>query len=235
MIRSVVIVIPAANEETLIGSCLDAMAAARSHTRCHAGYPLDIRTVVVLDSCTDATETATRDHRDVETVTCSVGRVGAARALGVRHLLARSTTALTDTWIANTDADSRVPPHWLTHMVSEADRGAHLVLGTVLPGDGLSPPAHRRWLDHHKMGDDHGHVHGANFGIRADVYQSLGGWPPLASDEDVTLARQARAARHVKTVRTGAIPVTTSARLTGRAPHGFADYLQDLVDGIAAG
>jgi glycosyltransferase involved in cell wall biosynthesis len=235
MIRSVAIVIPAANEETLIGPCLDAIAAARSQVRRHAAIALEIRTVVVLDSCTDATESAAREHDGVETVACSVGRVGAARALGVRHLLARCTSALSDTWIANTDSDSQVPTHWLTHMVHEADRGAHLVLGTVLPADGLSPLAHRRWLDHHKTGDGHGHIHGANFGIRADVYQALGGWPPLASGEDVTLARQARAARYFHTVRTGAIPVTTSARLTGRAPHGFADYLQDLVDGIAAG
>jgi glycosyltransferase involved in cell wall biosynthesis len=234
MIRSVAIVVPAANEETLIGPCLDAMAAARSHTRRHAGRPIQIRTIVVLDSCTDATESATRDHHDVETVSCRAGRVGAARALGVRHLLARSTAALTDTWIANTDGDSQVPTHWLTHMVNEADRGAHLVLGTVLPADGLSPSAHRGWFDHHMLGDGHGHIHGANFGIRADVYQALGGWPPLASGEDVTLARQVRAARLFKTVRSGAIPVTTSARLTGRAPDGFADYLQDLVDGIAA-
>jgi len=235
MIRSAAIVIPAANEETLIGPCLDAIAAARAHTRRHASYPLHIRMVVVVDSCTDATETATRRHLEVETMSCSAGRVGAARALGVRHFLARSRIALTDTWIANTDADSRVPADWLTHMVNEADRGAHLVLGTVLPADGLSPPARRRWLDHHQTGDGHGHIHGANFGIRADVYQSLGGWPLMASGEDVTLARQVRAARRFKTVRSGAIPVTSSARLTGRAPHGFADYLQDLVDGIAAG
>jgi Glycosyl transferase family 2 len=235
MIRSVVIVIPAANEERLIGSCLDAVDAARSHIRQHAERSLEMTTLVVLDSCTDATEVVTRHHLDVETLACSAGRVGAARALGVRHLLARTTTAPADTWIANTDADSRVPINWLTHMISEADRGAHLVLGTVLPAGGLSPLAHRRWLDHHKMGEGHGHIHGANFGIRADVYQALGGWPPLNSGEDVTLARKVRAAPHFKTVHSGAIPVITSARLTGRAPHGFADYIQDLVDGMAAG
>jgi hypothetical protein len=168
----------------------------------------------------------------VMTVTCTAGAVGAARALGVGHLLARSASSLADTWIANTDADSRVPPHWLTHMIAEANLGAHLVLGTVLPADDLNHTVRRRWLDRHHQTDGHHHIHGANFGIRADVYHALGGWPPLNSGEDVTLAQSAR---DYKVVRTGNIPVTTSGQLTGRAPHGFAEYLQDIVARIAAG
>ena len=162
-----------------------------------------------------------------------IGRVGAARALGVRHVLAGARSALNQTWIANTDADSRVPIDWITHMVAEADGGAHLVLGTVLPTDSLASSGRRRWLDRHQLGDDHPNVHGANFGIRADTYHALGGWPPLASGEDVALARQASTFRHLKAVRTGAIPVITSARLVGRAPYGFAHYLQNLVGGAA--
>lgn len=235
MIRSVVVVIPASNEQNLIGPCLDALAAARAHAQRHTEYPLEINTVIVADSCTDGTETAARTHPDVKTVTCTVGCVGAARALGVAHILAHNTVAPGDTWIANTDADSRVPPDWLTHMVAQANLGAHLLLGTVLPADDLNHTARRRWLERHHQTDGHHHIHGANFGIRADVYLALGGWPQLTSGEDVTLARNARAAGGYKTVRSGAIPVTTSARLAGRAPHGFADYLQDIVAGMAAG
>jgi hypothetical protein len=45
----------------------------------------------------------------------------------------------------------------------------------------------------------------------------------------VTLADRAETAGGVRTVRSGAIPVVTSARLQGRVPHGFAAYLQNLV------
>jgi len=114
-------------------------------------------------------------------------------------------------------------------MIHEADLGADVVLGTVLPADGLTPFRRRVWRERHILEDGHPHVHGANFGIRADVYRALGGWPPLASGEDVALADRAEMADTIKTVRTGSIPVVTSARLQGRAPHGFAAYLQSLV------
>jgi cellulose synthase/poly-beta-1,6-N-acetylglucosamine synthase-like glycosyltransferase len=228
MIQTVAVVVPAGNEEGLVGPCLDAIAAARHHAHCHVGRPVRIRTVVVLDRCVDATAAAVSARAGVETIESEAGRVGNARALGVEHLLA-GIDSLAEAWVANTDADSRVPADWITSMVREADGGAHLVLGTVLPADGLSPFMRRLWGERHDLEDGHRHVHGANFGIRADVYRALGGWPTLASGEDVALASRAEMAATVKTVRTGAIPVVTSARLQGRAPYGFAAYLQSLV------
>ena len=228
MIRSVLIVVPAGNEERLVGPCLDAIAAARRHAHHHVGRSLRIRTVVVLDRCVDSTASTVSARSGVENITSDAGRVGSARALGVEHAMA-GIDSPAQAWIANTDADSRVPHDWITGMVREADRGAHVVLGTVLPAEGLSPLRSRLWRERHDLGDGHPHVHGANFGIRADVYGALGGWPPLASGEDIALAERAELAGTIKTVRTGAIPVVTSARLRGRAPHGFAAYLQNLV------
>jgi hypothetical protein len=77
-------------------------------------------------------------------------------------------------------------------------------------------------------------VHGANFGIRADTYVELGGWPAVASGEDVAMAHRAAASRRLRIVRTAAIPVTTSSRLAARAPDGFAGYLRELVAEAAA-
>ena len=71
----------------------------------------------------------------------------------------------------------------------------------------------------------HRHVHGANVGCRADAYVAAGGFLALSSDEDVALAG-ALAGR--RTVRTGAIPVLTSARRVARLHGGFADYLIKL-------
>jgi hypothetical protein len=232
MIQNIAIVIPAGNEEVLIGSCLHAIAEARRHAHCHVGRALRIRTIVVLDRCVDATASAVGGWAGVESIVSEAGCVGVARAQGVEHALAgvrADAGCLSQIWIANSDADSRVPVDWITRMLGEADRGAQLVLGTVAPGDGLSAIRRRLWRERHQLGDGHLHVHGANLGIRADAYMALGGWPALASGEDVVLAGRARATADMRIVSTGAIPVLTSARLSGRAPHGFATYLQDLV------
>jgi hypothetical protein len=57
------------------------------------------------------------------------------------HLLAGASSK-THLWIANAD-DSAVPEHWLTTMLVAADGGAHVVLGTVLPGAGRDRPGVR--------------------------------------------------------------------------------------------
>jgi glycosyltransferase involved in cell wall biosynthesis len=228
MIRSVGVVVPAANEETLIGSCLDALAAARAHAIRRLAQPLNVRIVVVLDGCVDGTAEVVASRPRVEAVSCVAGGVGAARAAGARHLLASAAWPLRETWLANTDADSRVPVDWISTMVADAARGADVVLGTVLPGGDLAASVRHRWFGRHLLREDHPHVHGANFGIRADVYAALGGWPLLATGEDVALAARADTAGHLRIVRTAAIPVLTSPRRCGRAPQGFAQYLDDL-------
>jgi hypothetical protein len=48
-------------------------------------------------------------------------------------------------WLANTDADSTVPSDWLIGMVSAANAGFQVVLGTVLPGAELPAPLHAAW------------------------------------------------------------------------------------------
>ena len=54
MIELIGVVVPASNERQLIGACLDALARARTHLRRHVDG-VDVRTIVVLDSCTDGT------------------------------------------------------------------------------------------------------------------------------------------------------------------------------------
>lgn len=129
---------------------------------------------------------------------------------------------------ANTDADSSVPESWLTAMIAAADGGAELVLGTAVPAAELAPPQQRLWHSLHVPHEGHPHVHAANFGIRADVYQRLGGWPALRTGEDQWLAERAARAGDLRIVRTARIPVRTSARLRARAPLGFSSYLRGL-------
>lgn len=111
-------------------------------------------------------------------------------------------------------------------------QGVHLVLGTVTLGPGLSSEAIREWCLRHVVQEGHPHVHGANFGIRADVYSALGGWQALACGEDDALAARATSASHLRIARTARIPVVTSTRLQARAPDGFSSYLRELVTPI---
>lgn len=228
MIETVLVVIPANDEQALIGSCLDAMLFARGHALEALGRPVDIRTVVVLDNCVDATEGHITPAHDVETVHARLARVGAARALGVAHARRDVTTEPRNVWIASTDADSRVPPDWITTMIRYAERDTDVLLGTVHPDVPRTSSIYRRWRRRYVVADDHPHVHGANLSLRGDVYDRIGGWPLLAGDEDVELVRRAENCDGVRILRTGAIPVATSARLVGRAPHGFAGYLRRL-------
>jgi glycosyltransferase involved in cell wall biosynthesis len=227
MIRNVGVIVPAANEARHLSECLRALR--RSHRHLIAAFPREIRVriVVVLDSCTDESALVARGFAEVETVSVQAGCVGSARCAGVMHLLSCRTPAI-ETWLANTDADSQVPPHWLAAMVEEADRGAHVVLGTVQPGAGLPSDVSKQWHARHVDNDGHPHVHGANFGIRADAYLALGGWPRLPTGEDELLAARASSAGHLHVVRTGRLPVVTSTRLHGRAPHGFSSYLRGI-------
>jgi hypothetical protein len=227
LIRRVAVIVPAANEEQRIGRCLAAMTAARSQLyRSRANVSVHI--FVVLDSCRDATAEIAGGFGDLRLVPVTANSAGAARRAGATAALSGADRA-SELWLAHTDADSEVPVDWLTCMVTEAHRGADLVLGTVLPGAELDPAARAAWLGRHHLRDGHPHVHGANFGIRGDSYLALGGWRPLATGEDVDLARRAALAGQLRITRTAAIPVVTSVRRTGRAPRGFSSYLRDLL------
>ena len=226
MIRHVAVVIPAANEEQRIGRCLSAVAAARRHLY-YSDAAVAVHILVVLDGCQDRTAVIAAASRDVQTVAITARSAGTARRAGASAALAGAGPP-GELWLANTDADSQVPANWLTGMLTEARLGAHIVLGTVLPGRDLEPRTRAEWLSRHHLRDGHPHVHGANFGIRADAYLGLGGWPEVVTGEDAELARRADRTGYLRISRTAAIPVVTSARPEGRAPRGFSGYLRDI-------
>lgn len=66
----------------------------------------------------------------------------------------------------------------------------------------------------------HGHVHGANLGVRADAYLRCGGWAALrtAEDHDLWARLRANGARILPPTH---VKVVTSGRRVGRAPMGF--------------
>jgi hypothetical protein len=227
----VAVVVPARDEAERIGECLRALVlAARrlgSSGRLGARAALRVRTIVVLDVCTDRSAWVAAGHPGVELVHCRAGRVGAARAAGVAHVLRTEVSPPERIWIATTDADSTVPVDWLSHQVELAEQGAALFRGLVEPdARDCDRSAYRAWSDSYHRGPDHPHVHGANLGVRGDAYLACGGFDAFAAaDEDVALVRRARELTLPIVASAGAV-VTTSGRLVGRVPAGgFAEYL----------
>lgn len=245
-VSHVLVVVPARDEALRLPACLAALAAASAALRAEVpggpdapegggGAAPEVRVVVVLDRCRDASAAVVARWPRVLAVTSLAGTAGGARAVGVRAGLAELAAAGTAphrVWVASTDADSEVPPAWLRHHVRTADAGAALLLGTVVPRADDVPEQRREallraWAGGYTEADGHPHVHGANLGVRADHYLAAGGFPALAAHEDVALAR-AVAAGGGPVVRSAEAPVTTSARLLGRAPEGFAQHLAAL-------
>lgn len=233
---AVAVVVPARDEEDLLPACLDSVTAAVAAV--HAAHPsVRTRIVVVLDACRDGSARAVAGRDGVVALTIDAACVGLARSRGVEAAAEWSATVGgRSLWVASTDADSVVPPDWLTTHVGRAADGLALVVSTVVPRPGdLSPAALSAWHQRHTTADGHDHVHGANLGFTLDAYRTAGGFPPLHTHEDVHLVSAMRAAG-VPAVATGAVPVVTSGRRTGRAPGGFAHYLDELaaLDGLGA-
>jgi glycosyltransferase involved in cell wall biosynthesis len=253
----VLVVVPVRNEEALLGLCIEHVRAAMDRLAdarpgCSAALTL------VLDSCTDssariAAEAAALDAR-VRVLDARFGSVGAARAAGaaaalesvlrggpvaleaalggglagLEAALGGGPTAAESAWIACTDADTRVPGHWLSVQAALADAGADAVLGTVEP-DPYELDAVRlsSWRQRYVQQDRHSRIHGANLGVRASAYLAAGGFESVSEHEDVRLVARLRAAGAAVRSCPG-LAAVTSGRLQGRTPAGFAGYLAGL-------
>ncbi len=222
--------IPARDEELLIdGSVRSVLASADALVD-----PSSVRVVVACDSCGDTTAEvvrsfARRDDR-VDLVEGRWSSAGAARSAAIRRALDQTLAPASDVWIATTDADTVVPIDWLSGHARCWASGDHAVAGVVDLVDHTEAMG-AVFGRHYVLGhDSHGHVHGANLGVRADAYLHVGGVPALALAEDHELWLALRLAGF--TCRSSvAIRVATSARVRGRAPGGFADTLRRLIDG----
>lgn len=202
------VVVPAHNEQEHLPACLGALGGAA--------------VIVVADACTDRTaEVARRCGATV--IELAARNVGAARAAGVRDLLNRGVS-----WVATTDADTLVPPGWLTDQLRYSARGWDAVAGTVTVADWSEhPPRRPAAYARHYAADSP--VHGANLGFTAQAYLTAGGFPPIPTGEDRALLTAMERTGH-KVLHTSRISVITSARRRYRAPHGFGHLLTTLED-----
>lgn len=233
-IETIIVVVPVQDEEALLPRCLDALDAAVHHLSdrtSRMGRTLEIAVTLVLDSCDDGSAEIAR-RSPFEVLSINAGNVGVARSAGIDAALAGiAPSDLGQVWIANTDADSAVPVNWLSSQAALAASGVELMIGTVRPDPADLDPARRAaWSASHVPGEANGHVHGANLGMRADVYRSAGGFEPVAEHEDVRLVERIRA-NGARVRATDECWVLTSGRAAGRTPGGYARYIREDLSG----
>lgn len=211
------VVIPAHNEESLIGACLESIAAA---SQCPRLQGETVRVVVVCDYCSDDTRRVAHQWK-AETLELDARNVGRARAAGAELALRAGAR-----WLAFTDADTQVSPQWLSEQLA---LDVDAVCGTI--GVARWSVYGPRMKEHFRLTytdrDGHRHVHGANLGVSAQAYRLAGGFGALASGEDVALV-EALQRSGVRIAWSARPRVTTSARADFRAPGGFGATLSRI-------
>jgi len=237
MIRRLGVIIPAHNEEDDILGCLESLQRSHSYA-VERGINCRFRVVVVADACTDATASIVEDFaarlRNVFVLATSFQSVGRARDFGWRHFMRteESTTGEHSdsawVWVAFTDADSRVPEHWITTHLELAARGVDCLVGTVAPRpETATADLVATWHANHELLENHPYIFGANMGLRASALEAIGGVPPLECGEDEAIVDAVlREGGRIR--RTDDCRVLTSARLSGRVRGGFSSYLRQL-------
>ena len=247
----IIVIIPAHNEEDSLPSCLDAMAAQYAMKGVPVDYG-DFEVLVLCHNCTDHTFQAGRKIQHtypflnlhlLQVARPEVNNVGAARRVLMR--IASRRVALDSGYIVSTDADTIVDPFWIANLMGYINSGYGLICGRIaIDTSGISGNA-RKTLEHKQnyfqlrarleylISPDltnpwprHAHNSGPNLAVRKDVYAEIGGMPPKGFLEDIALydavCEKGHTIRHCPfTV------VTTSGRMTPRAPWGFGSELRD--------
>ena len=103
----VAVLIPARNEEALLGRCLESVIRAID------ALPVTIRATIVLVSDCSTDRTAEIGYSLIggygSVLHTRAGTVGTARALAASYAIEKTTAPLSKLWLANTDADCMVP------------------------------------------------------------------------------------------------------------------------------
>jgi len=217
------VIVPANNEEAVIGHCLHSV---REAARWPGLAGERVLVIVVLDACTDDTAGVAVEAGAV-LIWVESRNVGVARAAGAELAL-----KLGARWLAFTDADTVVAPDWLHVQVSLK---SDAVCGTIGVTDwgAYGEPMRYHFDATYTDADGHQHIHGANLGVSAQAYERAGGFEPLASSEDVAFVRSLQAVG-ARIAWSAAPRVVTSTRRAYRAPGGFGAALVRASEAHAA-
>jgi len=220
------VLVPACNEEELLSRCLNSVLAASKILSSYCSVDI----VLAVNGSSDHTFKIGKAILGAQGTVLNISKanVGNARKTAATAILRRYNGLLSHCWLANTDADCEVPLNWLQHQLIRADTGLQGIAGIVRV-DSFSEhelATSSKFLTSYTINPDgtHPHVHGANFGIRADAYVQVGGWNELTTAEDHDLWNR-MAAANIPKISDANLFVYTSGRKEGRAPHGFAGKL----------
>lgn len=239
-----IVAIPARDEADRIGACLTALNSQRLRPDA---------VVLLLNNCTDATETIARAMAPcldfqlrIFTLDLPNGRANAghARRLAMRHA---AQCAGNDGILLTTDADSVAPPEWLARNLAALRNGADVVCGRAIidPLEAKLIPAHLHEddarecrliaaLDHlaflldpepHDPLPRHTEASGASLAVTLQAFNNAGGIPDISSGEDRAFVR-ALWMMDARVRHDPTIQVTVSGRIAGRAPGGMADAIR---------
>src|SRR5918995_4852999 len=234
------VVVPARNEEELIGSCLRALAEQEG-VSCE-----EYEVLLVLDGCTDGTAARAKEvaasypSLQLHLLDGPGKGSGHARRVGMEAACDRlHAVGRPHALISYTDADTVVAPDWIAAQLAAAERGARAIGGRIeLADDGTMPEALLAWhltrgASRYRMllsepepsgTTEHWQFSGASMALTAAVCQKVGGLEPRYVLEDEQLEHVLR--RHgVPIERLLSVRVATSARLVGRAGRGLAHDL----------
>lgn len=228
--QALAVVVPAHNEEQLLGACLRSIRAALERS--------DLPSVIVLVAhrCTDATEAVARRAlagSEAVVLPDDSASVATARAAGARAALARLGPGFAPehSWLLSTDADSTVPGSWVGDLRRHMDRGAAAVAGLVQVHDweasAVAREAYRAMIAAGIRRNHHDHVYGANLAVRLDAFLDVGGWPDEVPGEDAALFERLRARGWPVTGATDVL-VRTSGRRRPRVAGGLGSLLDRL-------
>jgi len=204
------IVIPAYNEEKLLPMCLEALK--------NQNFLGTYEIIVVDNNSSDNTMSVIKKYQ-VKSIKEARKGVSFARQAG--FLAARGAI------IASTDADTIVPKNWLSKIYDSFQKYPQIV--GVTGGFDLYGETNKRLLIFNILSpllrlltwifSGQSHLWGANFAIRREVFQKIGGFDTrLATGEDCDLGSHAKEFGKIIYVRN--LTVATSARRFEKSLHG---------------
>jgi hypothetical protein len=244
--RRIAIAVPACNEASFIGGCVQRFAELAPDDRIDS---LDV--VVLANNCADDTAAQAgrvamppgrRLHVRSTRLSPDKAHAGWARRLAMEA--AAEFLSRADDVLMCTDADTLVAEDWVSRTLDHLEAGWDAVAGaaSLNPRELRKLPAPHRarlaairryenaltFLKARKTADEpwprHFYEGGASIAVTLRLYRRIGGAPAPRVSEDKALFEAIR--RHGGRVRHPTdVKVVTSSRLNGRAPGGASDTL----------
>ena len=213
------ICVPAHNEQAYSNACLNHLYVAVNNT------PLPVITLVVLDTCTDATKMIVT-ARNIQPVECQSKQVGIVRHLGVLRLIEMGCD-----WIACTDADTVVASDWLSKqltLLSQRPDTDMICGGVKLMGDSTITEPRLSVLEKTLLPTVSDKiVYGANLSFSANAYLTAGGFKAVSFHEDVKLCQSFK--EHNLTIAYDPYNVVhTSQRCESKTPRGLGNDIANF-------